>query len=294
MMRRPTLKHAIPGLVLAAMAMSSPAKADPALWEVRDDDSRIVLFGSVHALPANIEWRTPLLDDAMAASTHVYFETDIGLAAIAVKMMVAAFQSADTPWLPLLTDPQIDQLATALEPLGISIEDAGRMPPWVVAMQLSEQQLSAGTGGGKALEFHSGVEWTLQWALPPERKAYLETPGEQFDMIAAGTTQQQVDLLIAMLGEASAGAEALDRLITAWLAGDVDAITALTAPANENEVAALQALLLDRNSNWTTPLQKLLADNEENLIVVGAAHLAGPGSVLDLLQDAGYTVTRIQ
>ena len=30
------------------------------------------------------------------------------------------------------------------------------------------------------------------------------------------------------------------------------------------------------------------------MIVVGAAHLAGPGSVLDLLAKAGYTVTRVQ
>jgi len=38
----------------------------------------------------------------------------------------------------------------------------------------------------------------------------------------------------------------------------------------------------------------MLASNEENLVIVGAAHLIGGDSVLDLLQAAGYSIERIQ
>lgn len=270
------------------------AKADPAMWEVRDTDSRIVLLGSVHILPPDTKWRTALLDDAMAASEHVYFETDIGprgLLALTIKMTVAAFQAVSTPWLHLLTDEEIEQLRVAVEPLGLTVEAAGVMPPWMVTMELASQQMSGGDTG--AYDFTDGVEWTLQWDLVPEQKAYLETPGEQFDFLAAGTLEEQVEALLAMLNETT-GSEDLVTLIAAWLAGDIDTMAALMVPRNESEAAALDVLLYERNERWMPQIERLLAENREDLIVVGAAHLIGAGSVLDLLEQAGYTITRIQ
>ena len=83
-------------------------------------------------------------------------------------------------------------------------------------------------------------------------------------------------------------------MIDAWTNGDVDMLASLTAPKSEAETAAIEMLLLQRNRNWMPTIERLLRENREDLIVVGAAHLAGAGSVLDLLEDAGYTVTRIQ
>ena len=36
--------------LLTILTFTAAAKADPAMWEARDADSRVVLFGSVHAL----------------------------------------------------------------------------------------------------------------------------------------------------------------------------------------------------------------------------------------------------
>lgn len=288
--------RAILGAALAALMLASAAKAEPGLWEARDADSRILLFGSVHALPPDLDWRTPALDQAIAKSEHVYFETDIGprgMAAIAVKMVVASFQSATQSWTYLLDDDEYLRLADALAGVGIDIEEAGRMPPWAVAMQLSADQM-AGENGTAEFRFESGVEWTLQWELPPERKAYLETPGEQFDLLATGTIEEQVAQLMAGLDEYEAGKDELDRLVTAWLGGEVETLAGLMEPEGEAEQAAIETLLLNRNRNWIPALEKLLAENRENLVIVGAAHLAGDGSVLDLLEQAGYTITRIQ
>lgn len=284
--------------LLAVLVVSQAALAAPALWEARDSDSRILLFGSVHILPPDMDWRTPALDAALAASGQVYFETDIGprgLTAITVKMLVASFQSAGKAWLHLLSDQDYARLAKVLEPLGVTMETAAVMPPWVLAMQISQQQMTeASDGAASDADFMSGVEWSLQWELPPERKAYLETPGEQFDMIAAGTLDEQVAQLVALLNETGSGTDVLGDLIAAWERGDVDSLMAFMAAKDEADEVALEALLFERNRNWMPALEKLLAENREDLVVVGAAHLAGEGSVLDLLEDAGYTVTRIQ
>jgi uncharacterized protein YbaP (TraB family) len=282
--------------VLLLIFCTVAAKADPAMWEARDADSRIVLFGSVHALPESLVWRTPALDAAMEASEHVYFETDIGprgLLALTVKMTVAMFQTSSTPWLHLLTDEELARLEIAVAPLGLTLEAAGQTPPWLLSMQLAGQQMAETDNAAGEYTFDAGVEWTLQWELLPDEKAYFETPIEQFDMIAAGTIEEQVEALLATLGE-TAGGDELDRLVAAWASGDVETVAGMMTPRNEAEAAALKLLLHDRNQRWMPQIEKLLAENREDLIVVGAAHLAGEGSVLDLLDRAGYTVTRIQ
>ena len=269
--------------------------AEPAMWEVRDADSAIRLFGSVHMLPADLEWRTPALEAAIAASQQVYFETDIGprgFLALTIKMTVAQFQAMDTPWLHLLTDDDRNRLAAAIVPLGITLEQAGLTPPWMLSMEIAGTQMSGDTASGSYAP-EAGVEWTLQWELAPDRKAYLETPGAQFDLMAAGTLEEQVQGLVAMLGE-TGGSDALADIVRAWASGDVEAIADSVAPINDAERAGVELLLLDRNRNWMPALEALLAQDREDLVVVGAAHLAGEGSVLDLLERAGYTVTRIQ
>jgi uncharacterized protein YbaP (TraB family) len=48
----------------------------PALWEVTvpGGDQRIWLFGTVHALPDGVEWRTPALEEALAGSDMLVVE----------------------------------------------------------------------------------------------------------------------------------------------------------------------------------------------------------------------------
>ena len=101
------------------------------MWEVRDGDSRVVLFGSVHALPPDVDWRTPLLDQAIADAPLIYFETDIGplgMASMMVKIIVQQFQTIGEPWLDRLNGEQMHKLLVAIEPLGISLGEAGATP----------------------------------------------------------------------------------------------------------------------------------------------------------------------
>ncbi|HWA20038.1 MAG TPA: TraB/GumN family protein, partial [Devosia sp.] len=186
-------------LATALALLAVPAVAAPAMWEVSDTDSKVVLFGSFHILPENTAWRTPLFDAALAQSKLVYFETDIGplgMIALTIKMVGLAFQQRPS-WVSELTPDQLQLLTEAIKPIGMSLEEADLFPPWVTTLRLSMSPAIDPQGGGDGAPakpaYGDGVDSALQWELPKERKAYLETSTQQYDVLAAGSIPEQID-----------------------------------------------------------------------------------------------------
>jgi uncharacterized protein YbaP (TraB family) len=91
-------------------------------------------------------------------------------------------------------------------------------------------------------------------------------------------------------------------MLAAYIEGDEPAIVALSdgekADALHHGYTAaeyaqeMNDLLYDRNASWIPAIEKLHAGGG-GFVAVGALHLIGPRSVLDLLAHKGYRVTRI-
>jgi len=284
-------------LLLAAgltFGLTGVATAAPAMWEVSDADSKVYLFGSVHVLPPGTDWRTPAFDAALNAAPKVYFETDIGPwgeFALTLKLLGSEIGYMGKHWTEGLTPEQLQKLQAALDKAGIKMEAAEITPPWALEVQLQMAEMNP---SNEKLDPFKGVDPTLEWELPKERKGFFETPGQQYDFLASDPLDVQIKRLFDAIDGASADSPTLDAIVGSWAKGDVEAIAATNVPQSSADEADTKKLLLDRNANWVPKIEKLLADNEQDVIVVGAAHLAGPGSVLDLLAKAGYTVTRVQ
>ena len=48
----------------------------------------------------------------------------------------------------------------------------------------------------------------------------------------------------------------------------------------------------ERNKMWVLKIRKMMEQNDNVLIIVGAGHLVGKDSVVDLLRKNGYKVTQ--
>jgi len=96
-MRRPwrAVAALLAGL-LAALSLSAAAAAEPPMWVVRDRNSEVVLFGSVHVLPPGLAWEPPALKRAIASADDIWFElpsdpaTEIDTAQLATQLGVLA------------------------------------------------------------------------------------------------------------------------------------------------------------------------------------------------------------
>jgi uncharacterized protein YbaP (TraB family) len=102
-------------------------------------------------------------------------------------------------------------------------------------------------------------------------------------------------LLHKELTELDKSAAEMNDLVTAWEHGDVEKIGKM----ENDELAAkypadYKRLVVDRNTRWTATLDGLLKDPGTGLVfvVVGAAHFAGPDSVIRMLEKDGWVVER--
>lgn len=104
-----------------------------------------------------------------------------------------------------------------------------------------------------------------------------------------------------MLDDLAGGEEKNKQMLAAYTAGDEAAVEKLTFDREEWKKTGrpeaeydemVNEMLLDRNASWIAELEKLAAEGDA-FVAVGAAHLYGKGSVLELFAAKGYKVTRV-
>lgn len=281
-------------LALTATAtLTTGALAQPALWEVSDGDSSIWLFGSVHLLQPNTNWRSALLDKVIAKADRVYFETDIGPAAQA-KIMPLTFDlgfNRDGRLLSEIIGPEMTaDVRAAAAAYDLPMPTLLTMKPWMAATTLSMGPL-LDTGYQAEL----GVDLTLSTELPEDKKGYLETPEQQLGFLANGDEAEQIAMLRATLDTLDVMAADIDSMIDAWLNGQPEILGEVFMEQMGDYDSGMVERIIDlRNHDWTDQIEAMLARNERALLVVGAAHLVDEISVVRLLEQRGHTSTRLQ
>ncbi|QYO78249.1 TraB/GumN family protein [Devosia salina] len=283
-------------LALGALAWTLSAiacMAAPALWQVRDADSSVWLFGSVHLLSPETNWRSTTLDKAIDKADRVYFETDLSAEA-QVRITALTFEVGFNKDGQLLSDvigPELtDRVREAAESYGIPMAALLTMRPWMAAMTLS-----SGPMLDSGYEAALGVEAVISAQVPGGRQAYLETPEQQLDFLAGGSLEEQIGMLEATLDTLGAMQTDLDALVNAWAAGQPEELGALfTEQMGDFDQGMVDRLIDLRNANWVDQIDAMLERNENALIVVGAAHLTGTSSVVRLLETRGYISNRVQ
>jgi uncharacterized protein len=102
--------------------------------------------------------------------------------------------------------------------------------------------------------------------------------------------EEQEAFLQQTLEEFDRAEEMLDEMVAAWRAGDGDALDKMIVEAMREHPAIYKKFLTDRNAAWMDQIVKLLGQEKDVFVVVGAAHLAGRDSVLELLRKRGFEV----
>ena len=85
----------------------------------------------------------------------------------------------------------------------------------------------------------------------------------------------------------------IDDILAAWKTGDGPALKKLVADSIGKYPELHKKLLIDRNESWLEKIEELLQGGKDAIVIVGAAHLVGKDSVLDLLRKKGFSAKQL-
>jgi uncharacterized protein YbaP (TraB family) len=282
------------GLISAmALAVAGPALAEPALWAIKDKDSTIYLFGTIHVLKPDTQWRSAKIDQALKNSADLTLEI-VGADDPAVMQPLILKYGLD-PAKPLSSKigPEAFKHAAELaQGGGVPPQALEAMRPWLAAISLSMAPvIKAG------YDPRSGVEQVLVKTAAESGKAKnaLETPEQQIRFFADLPAKTEADFLRATLEDADEGVRKIDKMVAAWAAGDVAELEKEFVTEMKGDYPELYELLLvKRNQDWANQLKTKLAGSGVSFVAVGSGHLVGPESVQAQLAKLGIKAERVE
>lgn len=303
-------------LVLAAItgqvtAQTNAVCADPGssmLWQVTGAgldgrDMTLHLFGSIHLGKPDFYPLHPTIESTFRTADTLVFEIDPLAAAdpqVALRMQLRGMLPAGQTLEDVVTPEALANLKGVLAGFGIPLGNFMSLKPWMLTLMLANVQASSlGYSAEQGLE-----NYFIGQKAPEAGIKELESIEQQVDMLDS----LDPDLLLSQsLKDFDDSAAQMEQLISAWRCADKPALADqlfsefedMEQVADPAERAALDTLYrklyTERNLTMAEGISQFVADGSGSwFVVVGSAHLLGEGSVVELLQQRGFTVTPVR
>jgi hypothetical protein len=191
-------------LLCLLLLLPATVFAHPALWVVKDADTTIYLFGTVHLMPKDADWRYPALERALADSQTLYIElTDDNPANIAGLVLRLGMDTAH-PLASQLDASEAQRLRILADEAGVpgGMRTLNVMRPWLAALTLSLMPLK-----NAGLDPEHGVDKQLKAQMIAAHKPVigLETAEQQIRLLADMPRAMELGLLRSSMRDADQG-----------------------------------------------------------------------------------------
>lgn len=259
------------------------------MWLAEDDDTRIFLLGTMHALPEGTAWTGGPVGQAIAAADELVME----LSPAEVAKAGDEFRRLGQREAPLAIDARLSGPALAgyravEDDVGL---DGDALDDWAVMILIGQHAARRAD-----LSTADGVEagLTERFIAAGKRIAGLETAQSQLMLFETLDPATQRTLLTRAAAGADRAAADVTAMTAAWRRGDVAALERIINEDVDAVPAARAALITDRNRRWSAWAAQRMDRPGTVLMAVGAGHMVGKDGVPALLAAEGFRVTRVQ
>lgn len=275
---------------MSAAAPTAVSAGRPLLWSLSRGETTIYLLGSMHALTPDVYPLPARIDHAFADAERVVFEVNLdSMQSRALEIVSLATIEQGRTLKDLLTPETFALLDRILPGLGVPVERVQRFEPWFVGILLGQITMQrAGFSPQHGIDMH--LNGRAKQAGKPT--GGLETVDFQLRLFDSVPLADQDLQLRNALAEMDSAPKILHAMKSAWHSGEADELTRIMDRAMAKQPAMRAVFLIDRNRRWVPQIEAMLQGPDDVLVVVGAAHLVGKESVVELLRARGYTVTR--
>ncbi len=286
------------GLAFLALlfVLAWPATADdethPALWRVDSGDATLYLFGTMHMLPEGYTPLAPVIERAVDASDALVLEMNLSAmnqSEIQQLMFRRGLNTDGRRLSGIVGTERWPEVEAAVREIGLQPVLLEGMQPWLAGMTLTVAALH-----GQGMRPERGVEsYLLARVDDAVEVRELESFREQLGVLSDLPEETQIALLMQTVREMDEIERVTQQTLAAWAEGDVAAQERYLLETYSDYPNLYRALVLDRHAQWLPQFKSMLADSGTWFVAVGALHLVGEDSIIRGLEQAGYTVQRI-
>ncbi|MGH7493444.1 MAG: TraB/GumN family protein [bacterium] len=258
------------------------------LWKITSSKNTVFFLGSIHLLKKE---NYPLPD----AFEQAFQEAEIAVLELnpdslsparlqALTLAKGMYQNGKT--LQASLAPETYKLVDdRLREMGMAAALLNNFEPWLVAVTIATLKLQQ-----LGLDPSLGVDKHFFDKAKLDKKEILsfETVEYQLDRIDGLSPKLQEAFLLQTLKDWDLIAREFDELVQAWATGATPALEAMLFESFEEFPEVYARLIIERNQNWLPQIETFLQQERDYLLVVGAGHLVGKDSVLELLRAKGY------
>ncbi len=266
------------------------------LWKIsgKEITKPSYLFGTIHMLCKEDAILSDSLNYIIEQTDDVYFEVDMDNIFEMLGMMKQMKMRNDTTWADLLSEEDYEKVKAYFmeRRLLLPFSTMETYKPFLAASMLIE--------GSSHCESSVAMEQVIMTEAKKKKKKIkgLETMASQLAIFDQIPYKLQADQLVEFINKEAEGSntdsgDELAELMAAWLSQDLQRLEEITLKTDIGLSSFTDILLFNRNQKWVEKLDDLLPGHSM-LVAVGAGHLPGKKGVINLLREAGYTVTPVQ
>ena len=283
------------GLILLGLLLCVTVRADGALhslWELHGKHNTVYLLGSIHVLRPNDYPLAPVVLDAYTHAGSLLMEVnleEIDSDQVQAEMLASATLSDGKTLPDVLGKQRYERAAALAHEIGVDLSKFDQFAPWFAAEAISELQLTQ-----LGFQPENGVEMYFMDRARSDGKSVdgLETVHDQISVFQNMSLDAQAEYLLSSLEQAHDLPKEVDSMVRAWQRGDTRWFESELQSDLGHDSDLYQSVLLARNRKWVPKIEALLKGDKNYLVIVGTGHLAGQGSVVDLLKKDGIVATQ--
>lgn len=276
------------------MVAPLPPKASPALWVVRDGDTTIYLFGTMH-LQSNRTpryWLRSAVRQAFDTSSEVKTELippEVQIEQRDIRRAIG--KNNPVPLAKRLPPALYRKLTATIAAQGSSARLCDICDTWLVATALS-----SGEAGKLYYDSQSGIDEQVISNARRQGKKLLgfETLSQQLELLAGMSQPGQAALLdhtIDVLPDTQRNLLATDA---AWAQGDTDTLGRLLDAEMQATPELRETMLIRRNAKFADWVIDRMKRPGTVFLAVGVGHMIGSQSLIEMLSARGLKVMRIR
>lgn len=272
--------------VFLLLSQQARAAEKGLFWQLESPDGQVsYLFGTMHTDDNRVTDFSPSVIQALK-------NVDTFMLEVADAPPASLLQLPQGNLKQYLSETELEQVARLAEVHVMPMEMALKMKPWLLAVlfDLPKPQ----TPFAQDLVLKAKAEEL------DKKVVGLESPQEHFGVMDSLTTDEQLQMLRAVLKRSQKQKESdFEHLMKAYLAGDAEQVANMDDAMTRGVIPAalwqrMRVKLLDERNLLMAERSMDQAKKSKVFIAVGAAHLAGKNGLLQAFRQAGFKLTPLK